>query len=303
MPEVTVQVRECASMPSPRASAAACACLGKGYVFAGRNATKTPQNDIWEYNPTLNKWTSISGFTGKARVKPTLCADDTALYMGLGFSGEQVYVDSCYLHDWWRYSPATGKWTRLTDCPYPNINAAVAYHVGSRIYVIYGSSKGFSRDIYWYDIPSNTWNKHEDDGHRALSGFGGCGAIGQGRCFYGTGLNTGNLKDWYEADLSSDSWQKRTSLPGKGRELSACCAAGDYIYVFGGRHFAGEYTGGEVFESMLRYDIGDDEWQYCGTMPYGRSENAIAFSIGGKAYFGLGEDEDGIVHPNLYCIE
>ena len=75
------------------------------------------------------------------------------------------------------------------------------------------------------------------------------------------------------------------------------------MYVFGGRYFAGEMTGGEVFGYIWRYDPTDDEWSRGGAMPCGKAENQIAFAIGNKVYFGLGEDEEGRTINKLYCIE
>jgi hypothetical protein len=38
-------------------------------------------------------------------------------------------------------------------------------------------------------------------------------------------------------------------------------------------------------------------------MPCGRGENQIAFGIGNKIYFGLGENENRVLIDKLYCIE
>lgn len=124
-----------------------------------------------------------------------------------------------------------------------------------------------------------------------------------GCLYYGLGYNTHNLTQWYEVDLPTDTWKRIRSLPGKGREFAACAASNEHVYVFGGRYFGGDMTGGEVFETYMRYSPAKDQWEWCGTMPCGRAENQIAFSIGSKVYFGLGEDEKGHVMNQLYCIE
>ena len=62
-------------------------------------------------------------------------------------------------------------------------------------------------------------------------------------------------------------------------------------------------TGGEIFDTYLRYSPEKDRWEWCGTMPCGRAENQIAFTIDGTVYFGLGEDETGIAIDKLYRIE
>ena len=62
-------------------------------------------------------------------------------------------------------------------------------------------------------------------------------------------------------------------------------------------------TGGEIFDSYLRYAPEKDRWEWCGTMPCGRAENLIAFTLNGIPYFGLGEDEKGHVLNTLYRID
>lgn len=303
VPEVTLRVMECATMPSPRASAAACALDGKGYIFGGRGQNGKYLNDLWQYDPTTDSWNAMSPFPGKARVNATMTAYQGALYVGLGFSGEKVYVDSCYLRDLWRYTPSDNTWTKLSDSPYRNTVRGVAMTSGERIYVLYSAGWSYTRDVIYYDITADRWDSIPYNEHRAESCFGGSGASCGGRYFFGTGLNRYNLRQWYETELRGDSWTKRTSIPGKGRELCACCATDKYVYLFGGRYFGGDLTGGEVFAEYLRYSVADDAWERCGDMPCGRAENMIAFRIDGNAYFGLGENAQGTIINTLYRIE
>ena len=290
-------------MPSPRASAVAGALNSKGYVFGGRDANGTYLNDLWEYDPQADTWTSINTFPGKARVKAVMIAEGDALYVGLGFSGERVYVDSCYLKDLWRYTPADGQWTALTPCPFRNTVNGVPYIVDRKLYLVFSTGWSYSNDVMAYDLISDRWDSIPDHGHRAESCFAGAGAKCAGRCFFGTGLRKENLKQWYEVDLATDQWTRRKSIPGKGRELCAYSATDAYIYLFGGRYFGGERTGGEVFSEYLRYSVQNDQWERCGTMPFGCGENMVSFAIGRNVYFGLGEDEQGTMINQLYCLE
>ena len=302
-PSIALQIKPCAVMPVPRASSAACTLDGKGYVFSGRDAEGIYLNDLWQYDPKTDVWKQLSSCPGKARVKAVMTAYDGALYIGLGFSGEKVYVDSCYLHDLWRYTPADDQWTRLNDCPYANTIGGVSCVSGSRMYVLYSTGWSQSKDIIYYDFATNQWGNIPDTGKRPGACFGATGAPFSGRFFFSTGLTWENTKQWYEVDIPKDQWIARASYPGKGRELCACCATTEHIYLFGGRFFAGEHTGGEVFGEILRYDVDADRWERCGNIPSGRSENMIAFCIDNIVYFGLGEDERGTLHNTLYRIE
>ncbi len=303
-PEVQLNVRECAPLPAgDRASASVCVLNGKAYVFAGRDKNGKYLNDLWQYDPKTDTWTDLGTTPMKPRVKCVCAVYEGALYIGLGFGKGGVYANDSYLRDWWQWDAGTNTWTQLADYESQRTISPVSYICGERIYTIYGTDGCFSRDITYYDVPTDSWHTEPEDWHRAKSVFGGVGTIVQGRCFFGLGNNTFNLNQWFEVLLPTDKWTQRSSLPGKGRALSACCATAEYIYIFGGRYFAGELTGGEVFADYHRYDPCKDRWERCGTMPCGRAENMIAFSIDGKVYFGLGEDEHGKALNTLYCLE
>jgi N-acetylneuraminic acid mutarotase len=302
-PTIALQIKSCAAMPAPRASASACAYEGKIYVFGGRDAKKNYQNDLWQYDPGTDTWQQLSSCPGKARVKAVMAAHEGSLYIGLGFSGEKVYVDSCYLRDVWRYTPADDQWTKLSDSPYPNTIGGVPCVSDGRLFVLYSTGWSQSKDIIFYDIANNRWGDIPDTGKRPGACFGATGVPFSGRFFFGTGLTWRNTKQWYEVDVANDQWTPRASYPGKGRELCASCATTEYIYLFGGRCFAGEYTGGEVFGEIMRYCVDTDQWEHCGDMPCGKTENMVAVSINNIAYFGLGEDEKGTIRNTWYRIE
>lgn len=305
MPEVEMQTRTCAAFPAGgRASACACALNGKGYVLGGRDTKGIYHNDLWQYDPATDSWTSLGAIPGSVRVNATMIAYQGYLYAGLGYAHKSdIYTDSDYLQDWWRYNPATNQWDSLAPYPDGTTVAATPYVCCKRIYAIYGSMDCFSRHMTWYDTETDQWYREEDSHYRALSAFKGVGATLQGQYYFGLGYNTMNLNQWYRVDLTADQWTKRSSLPGKGRTCSACCATDNYIYVFGGRNFASEVIGGEVFDEIVRYDPTENKWACGGSMPCGRAENQIAFAINGKAYFGLGENAKGQCLNQLYCIE
>lgn len=298
-----VSVRACAVMPTGRASACACVCEGKAYVFGGRGQKGNYLHDLWEYDPTNDSWTDLGQSPMKARVNATMASCNGKIYAGLGYSALHAYNDSAYQKDWWEYTVETGQWKRLADFPCANTVNAHSFAVNGTIYVLYGFGYGFTREVWKYNPSTNTWSEAADNIQRAKRCAGGCGAIKDGVLYFGTGYYTMNLKGWNAADLETDTWRELASIPGKGRELSACAASNQYVYLFGGRYFGGDMTGGEVFETYMRYAPDQNRWEWCGTMPCGRAENQIAFTLNGKAYFGLGENEKGKIINQLYRIE
>ena len=303
-PETHVSVRECASMPGGgRASACVAVLDNKAYVFAGRGKGDNYLNDLWVYDATADTWTDLGATPLKKRVNASMVAHDGKLYMGMGYAAGHAYQDSAYLKDWWSYSPETGMWTRLADYPNANTVACTSFVLNEAIYALYGCGHIQTRQVCIYSPLANSWRILPDNPHRPRLRFGERAVLHQGLLYFGTGYCTdGSMRDWYEADVETDTWTARKAIPGKGREFAACTNTKDYIYLFGGRFFAGELSGGEVMNTFMRYSPEKDEWSWCGTMPV-RMENGIAFTINGKVYFGLGENENKQVLNTLYCID
>ena len=302
-PEITLRVHQCASMPRGRASARACALAEKAYVFGGRDSTGTYLNDLWVYDSATDQWTGLGATPLEARVNATMVTDGDKIYVGLGYAAQKAYVDSAYLKDWWEYTPSTNTWKPLANYPSDNTVAPVTYCINHRLYVFYGCGYVQQNEVWQYDPSSDTWSRLPERDNDALRAFGCAGAAINGFAYFGLGFNSHNLRDWYRVTLPDIQWSACSALPGKGREFSACAADKDYVYIFGGRAFGGDMTGGEIFETYLRYSPEKDRWEWCGTMPCGRAENQIAFTIDGTVYFGLGEDETGTAIDKLYRIE
>ncbi|MGM9837075.1 MAG: Kelch repeat-containing protein [Paludibacteraceae bacterium] len=303
--DIALDITECAPIPVGLASATAFTVGDEAYVFGGRNQDGIVQNRLWRYSAKTNQWTDLGETPLKARVRACACVVGESVYIGLGFNG-RVYIDSCYLQDWWCYTPRMGTWERKADLNSRNTIGGIAYEVGGTIYVAYGSGRGFTRDIQLYDIAENTWTLQTDNWHRALSVLGPTGGKANERCFFGTGFSRAvgyNLNQWYEVDFTTDTWTKRDDIPHGKRSLATCAGNSRYIYIMGGRHFSGELTTGKIYADIERYSLAEDRWDCSSTMPYGAAENMVAFAIGETVYFGLGEDAQGNIHQTLYRIE
>ena len=303
VPQAEVQAVTCATMPNGGvASARACAMDGKAYVFAGRDKDGVYQTALWEYDPKADTWGRIADVPGPGRVNASIAAVNGTLYLGLGYAGNHAYVDSCYLQDWWSYTPATNQWKHLADFPNRNTVAAVMGADGSSVYALFGCGYVQQSAAWQYLVAEDRWVPLLQQKHKGAA-FGCTGTMHRGLLYMGTGFNAHNLTDWYSVALPDNHWEPCSSLPGKGREFSTCASDNRYIYLFGGQYFGGDMTGGEIFDSYMRYSPDANQWEWCGRMPCGRAVNQIAFAIDGKVYFGLGENEKGTVLNGLYCIE
>ena len=302
-PEMQVQVKTCAPMPAPRASAVCFVVNDKAYVFAGRDSTEKRMNDLWQYDPVTDSWTDLGQAPLSARVNPTAVVQGDKVYLGLGFCGKHG-KDSSYLRSWWEYTPETNTWRALADYPNYYTDACTAFAGDGELYVGYGFNWNYRRDMFRYDIATDRWDSIDvgvgmfDYPTRS---FGGTGCTCQNRHFMGTGYYRFSL-DWWAELVDGTRWEKRTEVPGPTRTLAACSASKDFIYVSGGIHYGSTTTTGKVLNDIRRYDPQTDRWTYMAQLPEGLM-NHISFTIGKTVYIGLGETEEWTINNQLYRFE
>lgn len=304
--DMQLQIKQCASIPTPLASATCFVIADKAYVLFGRNQQGKYQNNLWQYESTLDTWTDLGETPMAPRVNATACVCDEMVYIGLGFNGR--YNNSTgYLTDWWSYNPTTNTWKQLSDYPANTTAKAISMVGEGELYVGYGFCWTYERDMYRYHIETDTWDLIDVQLDRKaftfpMRSFGGVGCTCQERHFAGTGFRAYSLNWWGELDPTNAQWIKRKNVPGYKRTTAACTATKNYVYVVGGMHFGGVNTDGKVLADIQQYDIHTDSWCHVGNLPNGGRMNHIAFCIGNKVYVGLGENEDIEVCGDLYCI-
>lgn len=304
-PDVQYGISTCASIPVPRASAVCFVVGNYAYVFGGRDVKGYYLNDLWRYDIANDNWIQMKTPPLQSRVNATACVYDGVVYLGLGFNGQ--YTNSTgYLSDWWSYNATTDTWQQLSDFPANTTARAISFVGDDELYVGYGFCWTYERDMYRYDIASNTWrfiDVHLD--RKAFTfpmrSFGGVGATCQNRHFAGTGFRAYSL-NWWGEFMDEGTWIKRKDVPGYKRTTAACAATNDFVYVIGGMHFGGVNTDGKILGDIQQYNPRTDSWLHVGYLPNGGRMNHIAFGVKDRIYVGLGENEDIQVCGDLYCI-
>ena len=295
----------CASIPSPRASAVSFVVGDYAYVFGGRDIDGRYLNDLWRYDITNDTWASMGVTPLESRVNATACVYDGIAYIGLGFNGKYG-TSSSYFRDWWSYNPKNDTWKQLKHYPDSATARAISMIGEGELYVGYGFCWTYERNMYRYDIASDSWSYidvHLD--RNALTfpmrSFGGVGATCQGRHFAGTGFRTSSLNWWGEFDPNGE-WFKREDVPGEKRTLATCTTTQDFVYVIGGMHMGGVNTDGLVLGDIQQYNPQTDTWYHIANLPDGGRMNHVAFCGGNRVFVGLGENENFEVCGDLYCI-
>ena len=300
-------VEQCAPCPVAITSAACFVSDGKAYVFGGRTAQHSVTNTMYAYDPQADEWTQVGQAPLEVRVRPRAVEVDGEVYMGLGYHG-YLLIDTTYLTDWWKWTPATNTWQQLAPFPSNRTVGPVVAANGRSIYVANGAQQNFERWIFRYDIETNKWIRVADGLSRMASypprAHSSAGAFCQGRFFLGSGYTwDGSDHFWVEAELQADSvvWHQRTPFQGK-RHNAVAVSDGKYIYLVGGHYYGGTLTNGLLYDEVLRYDPSADKWQRIARLPDGERENMCAWILNGALYVGLGNDKRNQPCAQLYKI-
>ena len=161
---------------------------------------------FWEYDPTVDKWTSKADFPSNPRYRTVGFAVGGYGYIGLGQDTLSYYKD------FWQYNPSTDQWTKKAD--YPGLGSAslLGFILGDFIYAGCGADSTHVYSDFWqYNPSSDKWSRKTE-----FSGDSRCGTIGFsiGHCGYfgcGTGLN-GDFNDFWEY-TTSDSCGESFNFP------------------------------------------------------------------------------------------
>lgn len=299
-----VAVSECSNLPEGRAAAASFVCAGKAYIFGGRTDGGKYLNTLCRFNPENNMWDELGTTPLKPRVNAVACVVRDTVYIGLGFSGEKVYTDSCYLRDFWQYVPSSNQWTRLPDYISNETNGCVCFCDSSHIYTGFGYAGLHSRKMFSYSISDSVWTEQELSRLNIPTAvFAPVCATTSGRHFMGTGFTTESTSQWFEYKPQQKRFVRLSSLPDKGRDSATATANEEYVYVFGGQRFGGTLTTLRFYDEIMRYSVATGGWSVCSFLPCGGVIEPIAFTIGNKVYVGGGEKRDGTLVDKLYRIE
>src|SRR5207249_3692039 len=115
-----------ANIPVGHGYAAGFTLKGMGYIACG--GYPTPDNELWQYNPDSNKWTSKANFPGVKRID--IAAFTLCDYAYVGIGGEAPYYG-----DFYRYDPVANNWTAVADFPGHHRDDPAFFAIGDKGYV------------------------------------------------------------------------------------------------------------------------------------------------------------------------
>lgn len=253
-----------------------------GYVACGVDQAGfgfIAYNDLWQYNPQTDAWTQLADLPSSARSSASSFEINGMGYVCLGFDL------SNYLNDLWQYNPALNSWSQKSSFPGAARYTAASFVINDTAYVGSGKSGGYYLNFYKYDAVNDAWTQIADLGGSPRQNARGFTIGNSGYVVGGAFDPGGNYFDLWQYSPQTGSWIQKTSYPGLG------CYAG-CAFVLNGLAYVG--TGStqvsipNTYDDFYTYDPVADSWTPFIPFGGGLRNSAVCFSIGNKAYMGIG---------------
>ena len=235
------------NMPFPRTRHGAAVCCGQLYVVGGK-----PEPPACTFNPIKNKWTVMEG-EAAIRQHCSVTALNEELYV-IGGDNHLKRVD--------KYNPSLDEWKAVAS-----MKTARASHcavvVENLIYVLGGCGySGCLKNVECFNSSANHWADRPGlIGARQFA----AAAVLRGKIFVAGGYSDKACKTLEATcemfDPVQDQWSL-VSSPVVPRAACAMISFDDYLYLFGG-----EDANWSSHDSVECYDVQNNKWYLCGTMP------------------------------------
>jgi hypothetical protein len=199
-----------ADMPIVGYGMTAFSTSGSGYVLYAKQ--------LWQYDPEGNAWTPRAGYPGNGSYWQSAFVIGDRVFAGTG-SNDWGYRYS----DFFEYSEAQDKWYSRTSY-YQEASHGIGFAAGGKGYFTFGM--WIHRDIYEYSPANNNW-AFKRELNSTVAGLSNMRvnalAIPAGaKAYFGTGSNDASTwgefySDLYEFDPTTNTCNRLTDMPGKGR--------------------------------------------------------------------------------------
>lgn len=190
---------------------------------------------------------------------------------------------------------AQNSWEKKTSFVASKRARSVAFTIGIRGYLATGEDTNDVElnDLWEYDPGSDSWTQKAN-----LPGVGRRDAIGFSigtKGYVGTGIDAseafmGNtLNDFYEYSPVTNTWTTKASYPGSagGIYFATGFAVNGKGYVCCGKKGASWYS-----QEVWEFNPANNSWMQKASFPGGVRYGQCTFVLNGKAYVGLGTDEN-----------
>ncbi|MGZ4295939.1 MAG: Kelch repeat-containing protein [Solirubrobacteraceae bacterium] len=254
------------------------------YVVGGFDAAGRTSDVVQRVDLRTQRWSEVAAMP-QALNHMSAVSYGGKLYVVGGYSSAGDSSTGA-VRGFWRYDPATGRWSSMPDAPVARAAAGAAV-LGHRLYVAGGRNDITSAlsSLAIFDFESGRWTlgpslAHPREHLAAVAAEGAIWALG------GRALGLGSFTYVERYAPGSSAWQPVTPLPVARSGFQAVDAGGS-IVVVGGED--GTQTVGEVD----RLDLRTGRWSRLADLPVARhglgvvADGPLVFAIDGGPQAGL----------------
>ncbi len=216
-----------------------------GFVFGGV-AGDDFKNDLWQYDPVLDEWNSMSALPASGRGGAASFVIGNTAYI-IGGRHETAIA----LNEIWAFDMSSETWSQKNDFPFGGRWRSTAIAANNKGYLIFGRDENgyFRKNLVEYDPVEDDWNivgTFPEFGrtHVAMQTFG------DQLVFFGgiDSLQTAH-NDYWRFSLTDLSWQELTPLPDSGRRGGISFSYNNVFY-----YTTGIVTDGERLRETWKLD-------------------------------------------------
>ncbi len=176
----------------------------------------------------------ISDYPGNSSYLPLIMADDSVVYVGGG-----DYIPAPYTNSYlklWKYSPATQKWTSLTDLPVRS-HASNRVSLDGKVYCL-----GTNNAVYEYNPTENSWSEKSEGIWWGGDAGGKSNFIIDGNWYVGFGSYNGivssSMTNFFARwDPVQNIWEEIKNVPVSARIRPVSFSVGDKGFVGGCQYY------------------------------------------------------------------
>jgi N-acetylneuraminic acid mutarotase len=238
--------------------------IGDDLYVSGGLVSSSPvvgTNDLQEYDPTTNTWTSKSSLPAGTNL---YCASSFTIN-GMGYILNGQIVNGSYSTGLWQYNPTSDTWTAMAPFPgTPNYTAS-SFSIGPYGFLGLGYLP-YTDSFYCYNSQTNIWYPIQTFPGAARQGavafvINGIAYVGLGGTQNG-GIFV-NHSDFYKYDTISNTWSAVASFPDTPRIDAQSFVMNGKGYVVAGMGSVGTDLTSVVWE----YDPLANSWTQLNDFP------------------------------------
>lgn len=247
-------------------------------------------------------WVKKADYGGGVILSPSSFTIDNYAYVCAGTT--DVFYGP-FKKTTYRYDPIKDVWKKMSDLPVSASNRAngIGFSINGKGYITGGTYRSnfstyYPTDVWEYNPGNDQWYQRAsfprtggmDDGIGFAIGDNGYAGLGYAR-FVDTGIEDGEMNDFYSFNPKQNKWTRLNDFPGAPRQDAIGFSMNGKGYVgLGYRYDLGKgYT---YYTDMWEYDPETDEWDRLPDFPGEGRTSPIGFGIEGGLYIGLGSIND-----------